>query len=454
MTKRRSVTLALLAVVVNCGLQFVVVTARAAEPKWQASIPAIASESTEWTRLINELSNRGLFAGVVAAASRMIMFFSDLPAKEAAYKAIIASVDRGYPSPVLSLFQPGDLFPAGDYEFVNSYNLYKGLLNKERGLDKWAKQYLDGVDKTGFRKYLFLQAIESYAKKDYKDATEKLKEILSKEQRAEAGPFVRKVVRTLARAYFEQENYSRAYDIYSTFLLKLQPVDPRDWLEAAWCLYYLKRNGEALGMLYNLESRAASDFVNLEKYTIRALIYRNQCAVNNAELLAQSFQKDFGFIITGIKRGKPLVFYQRIANLDVPENSDYQQLAQNLEWLGAEQKLLRLLPSKMQGLAAYLYRSEIRMLSRRAKLYATDAFDRAAKKLVMVDENLRFLKFAVQREKFNPDMVFEAPSATEDMSAVLDTGSENVRIHWLQNGDYWRDERLNYKGILPNRCFE
>ena len=425
---------------------------RAAQPAWQANIPGLASEPKAWSSLLNELQENGFRAGTLAAATRMLMFFTDLQSKEAAYKAILALVDQGYPFSVLPYFQAGDLSPSGDYEFVNSYNLYKAVLNRDKGLERWAKQYMEGVDTAHYRKFVFLEAIEAYSKKDYKAAEEKLKSLLSADMGPELKAFARKVARTLARTYFDQEQYAKALSIYSGFLLKTAPVDPHDWLEAAWCLYYLKRIPEALGMLYNLESEAAQEIFSLEKFTLRALIYRNQCAVSPADLLVQSFQKEYGDIIRGLKRGRPLSEFPKLAALETSASEEFQQIKTTLQWLNQELPLVKKLSKEVASLAAYVYNSEILMLNKRVKLYSTAALEKAAVRLIMMDENLRFLKFSVQREKYNPDTIFKADPATALPAALSD--ERNVKIRWLQHGDFWRDERLNYEGAIPNRCFD
>lgn len=425
--------------------------------KWVAAPPGFAKDSADWIQLISDLQSRGFHAGAFAAGGRMLMYFADIETKEAAYRAILNTVDQGYPFSVFPLFQAGDLAPVGDYEFVNGYNFYKAILNRDRGLEKWAKYYFEGVDKANYRKYLFVLAIEAYLKKDYATSQQKLKELLTKDFSTEQTAFVRKVARTLARSYFDQEEYAKAHDIYAHFLLKTPTVDPRDWLEDAWCLYYLKRFQESLGMLYNLESQIADKFITIEKFTLRGLIYRSLCAVSNAEQLAQSFQKDFGDILTGIKRGRPLTQFPKLASIDLPSNSDYIQIVSTIDWLNVEQAELRKIPEKSRKLAAYLYKTEIQMLGKKMKLYYNVALERAAMKLIMMDENLRFLKFSVQRERYNPDSVFKTDSeitlATPPQSGV-DESSENIRIRWLQNGDFWKDERLRYEGSLPNRCSE
>lgn len=422
--------------------------------KWSGNIPNIAKEPKSWQKLLEFFVEKKMHFHTLASSTRMLVFFNELQVKELAYRSIISIIDQGYPFPLQNLFLSGDLMPGSDIEFENSYNLYKSILNKDRGMEKWAKNYLENITKKNeFPKYQFYLAIELLSKKKYSEADEKLKSILKQEFEPKNFSFVKKATRTLARSYFDQEKYAEAFDIYNTYLLKLNPILPSDWLEAAWSLYYLKKYQEALGMVYNVDSKSATmNFMNLEKYTLRALIYRNLCAVQNAETLIESFQKDFGNVINALKRGESASKFPELIDLDIVENQEYKHISRTLNSLKEESKEFKKLSDELAPLAKYLYDSEIRMLEQRKKGLTDKAFELASNKLIMMDENLRFLKFDVQREKYNPDLVFKPIFESDLNQNVLETKEKEYFIHWNQYGDYWRDERLIMKGVLPNRC--
>jgi tetratricopeptide (TPR) repeat protein len=426
---------------------------RADSPHWRASVPAAGKESAPWVPFLSHLLERGMNYGAASAASRMLLLFTELTVKETAYQALIQVVDRGYPFSVQPVFLPGDIQPQEGYDFINSYNLYKAILNEQNGTQKWAKAFLANVDQEGFPKYLFYQALDAYSKNDLTKAEELLKKILAKDAgEIERLPFIRKVARTLARLYFEREEYAKSLDIYNSFLLKLNPITPSNWVEAAWALYHLKRYPEALGMLYNLESKTTDGTINLEKYTIRALIYREICAITHAESLIQSFETDFGPFIQGIKRGESLSKFPVLAQIDIPENAKYHEIASTLIELRRESEHIKDLPRADQSLANYLYVTEVKMLSQRGRGYSEKAQDNAASALVLLSEQLRFLKYDVAREKFNPDMVFK-PTETKSHALVENFGT-TYQLRWNQFGDYWSDEREVYQGMVPNRCGE
>jgi tetratricopeptide (TPR) repeat protein len=420
--------------------------------KWQAEVPLHVREPGIWTDLVGEMLEAGMYHGSMAAAVRLLVFFTSIDAKEAGYRIIIELVDAGYPFSTLPKFLTGDLSPSVDFDFVNNYNLYKYILNKELRLDKWATHYLEGIDKEKFTKYQLFMAIEEYSKGNLKVAEEKLHEILGKDFGENQHSFVRKAIRTLARVYFDEKEYEKAFDIYSNFLLKLRPVNPSDWLEAAWSLYYLKRYPEAIGYLYNLESQAASSFLNLEKYTIRALSYRNLCQTGHAEALLDSFKGDYGQIVNALKRGENVSQFPQLAELEVPGNEMFRRVSLTLIALRREMDSIPALPKKLQPVAKYLYQTEVAMLMQTRKAYADDAMERSATRLLLTEEHLRFLSFDVQRESVNPDRVFAPKEEDEISSPYEDINGSELRIRWPQLGEYWIDERLNYVAHLSNAC--
>ena len=439
--------------------------APASNSVWKAEVPAQLKEPGPWIDLAHALLDQGMYYGALATAARMRVFFADLPTKEVAYMTMVSVIDHGYPFPIYEYFMGADIDPEGPYDFANSFHLYKSVLSKQKGMSRWAEHYLESVDTVHFHKYQLLVALEAYERDDYKTAEDALSKILAADTTVDELPLIRKASRTLARIYFEKGQYERSLDVYNSFLLNLNPVSPGDWLEAAWDYYHLKRYDQALGMLYNLESDATDPTISLEKYNLRALIYRDQCALSNMEALAQDFDRVFGKVIDGIKVGENLSSFPLLRTIEIPGNQLFNRVNITLANLKAESEMLEHLPKNLKNNADYIYRTEMRMLSQEMRSTQEAAVQNAASQLILVSEQLRFLKFDSVRSKFNPDIVFggNAPSAGGDeKKAAASGGTEAVpgtngaeeiyELRWLQFGDYWRDERLKYRGVLPNLC--
>lgn len=414
-------------------------------------VPPEARDPKPWIDMAHDMLDHGKPFGALAAAARMLVFFNDLSTKEEAYRIILAVVDRGYPFPVEPLFVPGDIEPTGPTDFSNDYFLYKYILNREKGLPRWSDHYLALIDQDKTPKLQFYNALVAYSKGDFPQAITLLKKVLGGNFGDGDAPFARKVARTLARVYFDAENYDQALDIYTSFLLKLNPLTPSDWLETAWTYYHLKRYPEALGVLYNLESKAGSQDVSLEKYTIRALVYRALCALPRAEELEAQFDREYGPILTGIKHGEPLSRYPVLISLSVPENLRYQSILTSIGQLEKERKSIDRMSSERRAIASYLYSTELKVLRERLRGYQDSAYNAAASQLLTMDESMKFLKFEIARAKYDPSAVFRA---ADDEGPVMERNpdADEFIIHWLQPGDYWRDERGEYKGVIKSQC--
>ncbi len=257
----------------------------------------------------------------------------------------------------------------------------------------------------------------------------------------------------MARVFYQQGEFEKSADIYMNFLLRSNPVTPSDYMEAAWNFYRLKRYDEALGILYNMESKAAQHLIFMEKYIIRALIARDYCDTETTEALLESFEAEFGAVIEGIKTGEPLKSFPLLQKVELADTLEYRQVVKTIEELEIERKKIPDLDSDLRELVNYLYDSELKMLSKERSLREASALDTLANHLIILGESLRFLKFDVAREKYSTDRVFKEVLPASKI-LVDDLDEKLFRVHWTQMGDYWRDERLVYKSLVKNRCDE
>ncbi len=426
-----------------------------ATTRWVGEIPEKWKDSKKWETLLNDLLKEKKYYSAMIAANRMLLLFNELEVKEIAYKTIIKITDEGYPFQVRKIYIYGNIEPKIGYDFINNYNFYKAYINEKKGLHKWAEHYFAKIDKDNFHKYLFYKAIKLYESNKLYDALQILKRVLKLNLDESHAAFVKKTARTMARIYFELEEYQMALDIYKNFLLKTNPVRSTDWLETAWTLYHLKYYNRALGMLYNLESKTFGEVVHLEKFIIRALIYRKLCQTDLMEGLLDSFIKKFGYIINGVKEGKSITNFKGLDILSSEQNKEYFKYRYLYKKLSDEYKDIAR-RSKDDDididikLYKYLISTEKSILNKNAQMFEDKSKHQAVKYLVLLYENLRFLKYDVILEKFNPNTIFIKPEKIN-----LDSTSTEKRIfsfYWPQKGAYWADERLYYKTWLRNLC--
>jgi hypothetical protein len=425
------------------------VAAWAAPVKWTSEIKKDYADQAAWVELLTQMRENHFHYGTVVGAERLLQYFSDIKTKEFAYQTLVESGDAGFPFSLSPDFIAGDIELSATDNFAQTYNLYKATTNAQKNMNKWADNYFNKIDKANFGKYLLYKALESARNKKYDEATLALDQLLAKAKGPENATLAKRAARTLARMLYEQTLYQQSFDIYQNYLLRLNPVDDLDWIEAAWALYRLGRDEEALGYLFNIDA-GHPGYIYLEQYIIRSLIYREKCDQKATASLGESFDKAFGTTLEGIKTGKSLKQFPLLKKIYLG-NNDYYKIDRLAMELNLEKKRLSELPRKLRDRADFLYTTELTNLERQRDSAEEEALDGAGRSLLILAESLRFLKFDVAREKYNPDKVF-APDPPPLDKVITENSPTNFDIHWIQWGDLWRDERLLMRALIKNRC--
>ena len=422
--------------------------------KWKSEIPNLATDPEKWKTLINQLEKSKRPYAMLAAGMRMMLLFSDVTSQKFAFETIIKGIDLGYPNSLLHLFIIGNLELDGSDELTQNYNFYKAIVNKMRGMDKWAKDYFEKLDPEKFNKYRLYQAIGLYGEKKFKESLDILDKILKTTLTPNDFSFVKKVVRQIARIHFEMQDYEKSLLYYNDFLLRTNPVSPMDWIEKSWNLFYLKKYEDALGTLYNMESEAATRSNNFERYIIRASIYLNLCATDNVKKLIENFESEYKSSTDGIINGKQLSTLKEIESIAQFSNPKYKEMTDSLHFMTQEREGVEDdIDDDVVGLANYLFDTEIKVLRQLSLFYREKAINKAAHDLTMLNESLKFLQFGTEREKYNPAVVFRPRDDGEEILVdQIDMADRGFVFQWLQQGQFWRDERNKYKGSISNQC--
>jgi len=425
----------------------------APKKKWSGTIPKEGQDPKQWKELIGHFMEKGKFHSALAASLRVQTLFDEVSSKETAYRAIAQVIEKGYTYPLAQVFERADIEPADDSPFVTNYFFYKGKANARKGLDRWASAHFGRIEKDTFPKYRFYQALTLYEKGKLDEAIEQLKPLLDKDFPVEEQLFITKVARTYARLLFEKAEYAKSLGVYDSFLLKTNPMVPSDWLEAAWNLYYLRRYEEALGYLFNLEAASSDTFNTLERYVLRALVYREYCSAPRMQALLEVFESKYGETVVAIKNGLPLAQMAQLKTLKVTENEVYLQATNLKRELAREAQAVGEVPDELSDIAEHFYSTEAKESTAHISLYEDEALERAASQLVTLHENIKFLKFDVEREAYKPEVIFRKKAAAVKPK-LQDDGEANFVLHWEQDGEFWRDERLKYRALIVSECGE
>jgi len=165
--------------------------------------------------------------------------------------------------------------------------------------------------------------------------------------------------------------------------------------------------------------------------------------------LVNSFDAKFGSVINGVKVGKPLSEFSELNLLTSNQHKRFYRYHYVATQLGEEMAKSKQIDSNVWELYSYLIRTERTILLKNAKLYEEESRQKSVSYLIMLYENLKFLKFDVVLEKFNPDKVFTG----DDEIVVTEEKVKNpFSFYWPQIGDFWADERIHFTGRMKNRC--
>ena len=191
--------------------------------QWKGRIPAGMESPSVWASLANELVDHELYFGAVAAGSRMLLYFGDPESREIAYRTIVRATRGGYPLFVHDFFREGEIQPKVQDSFSDAYYTYKGIINENDGITRWADSYFKKIESEKVPEFQFHEGIKAYQAKNLDKAIEVFNKLLNVESEAVNRSFRIRVARTLARLYFEKEMYEKSLDIYDSFLLKINP---------------------------------------------------------------------------------------------------------------------------------------------------------------------------------------------------------------------------------------
>jgi hypothetical protein len=165
---------------------------------------------------------------------KMNQFFQEPEAKEFIFKTQIDFVNSGFPFPIFDYFNFANIEPSLELSWSPQFYLYKGLFFSGKKNEYWSKYYFNKIKETKNPTLSFYEVIELYKNGNLKEAKKKLEAWLKEYSKEGDEVLTKKVIRTLARIEFEQENYAKSFQLYDDFLLKTKIIDPQDYLETAW----------------------------------------------------------------------------------------------------------------------------------------------------------------------------------------------------------------------------
>jgi len=334
---------------------------------------------------------------------------------------------------------------------------YQGLVDYRLGMTKWGDSRFQKVPKDSpyAAKVAYAKAVYALIH-DRKDDQAKAQFTALAADTAAPQELRNRALMALARLAYEAKQYQKSYDLWGEVELpELDPGRANIYLERAWNLYRMKRDGEAMGLLYALEAPSFHGVFLPDKYLLRSLIYKDLCHYLPAKRSARAFSRFFATSLRTIKErgaldGDPKLMAAAL-QLDDADYGDAHRLHQAVQreqerigqyaspWndSGLTQELRRL-----YGLqAAETARHEI--VARDAALRDT------ADKLLAEAEQLRLEDYEVGLAMYA--RLKRGQVVTEPAKTVTVTPDEVV---YPFDGEYWNDELHDFRLFITSRCLE
>ena len=202
--------------------------------------------------------------------------------------------------------------PAGVEDFV-AY--HQGMVDFREGFPRWGDEHFDELEPTSafYWQVRYNEGLKALASDDIAAARKIFEELDSTNVFDEE--MEKKVDLTLARLEFEAGEFRESLARYESIPLPLEKKGPI-FLERAWGLYSMGDLSKALGLLAALEAPSFRDFDDPEKYTLRALMYRDVCHFEAARRAVADFREEYGPAIKNI-----------YARADLPTDETFRALA-------------------------------------------------------------------------------------------------------------------------------
>ncbi|MGH7126867.1 MAG: hypothetical protein ACREFI_21000, partial [Stellaceae bacterium] len=212
---------------------------------------------------------------------------------------LVADTDFGY-------------LPPGVDDFV-AY--HQGLIDNREGYARWGAEHFADLkpDSTFYWQVKFNEGLKKLSLDDTDGARQVFDGLAAVDVHDE--DLARRVNLTLARLEYGSGEYKKSLERYESIKLPLEKRAPII-LERAWDLYQMGDFSKALGLLAGLEAPVYKDFDDPEKYTLRALMFRDLCHFDAAHRAVLDFRKAYGPAIRNI-----------YARADLPTDETFRALA-------------------------------------------------------------------------------------------------------------------------------
>ena len=338
--------------------------------------------------------------------------------------------------------------PPGVEDFVA---FHQGLTDNREGYARWGSEHFADLkpDSSFYWQVKYLEGLRKLAAEDNEGARQIFEGLANVDVRDD--DLKRKVNLTLARLEYESAEYPKSLARYETIQLPLQKKGPI-FLERAWDLYQSGDFSKALGLLAALEAPVFKDFDDPEKYTLRALMFRDVCHFDAAHRAVLDFRKAYGPAIKDIYARADLPADETFRALAL-KNPDVAERAGFVDALAKEKDRLSKTPGdwKEEGLRDHLrslYDLKLEEAKRRLDLSLDQHTEEIGDQLLEAEEQMNVLDYEIELAR-NRRAKTKPPQTGELVTDVPWT--QEIQFYGF-NGEFWNDEIEDLRVVIEDKC--
>jgi len=326
-------------------------------------------------------------------------------------------------------------------------DFHQGMCNWEKGYIDWGNVQFSMIPENSpyYLKYRFELARLKIHQKQIDQGIKILSDILNASQIDE--PMRAKCHITLARLYFEQQNYDQADALYET-IAKFKKDQSRFLLERAWTQFHLNHPNQAMGLLIALKAPDFKSQVTPEYFLLKSLIYKQICNFKKALAIVDDWNAEYKDLIKGIRRRQPLKHHADIMPLLLHKKSIKNTIS-IIHRLTHEQNLADGMQNKKVADAlSNIYELFIQKHALELKIMAQKAYVDISDKLLSFEENMRLMHYEIGLAMYQ--RVKQSRSGMDNSPLAEKIFEQPVIYPFI--GEYWNDELDYLRVSLTDKC--
>jgi len=324
---------------------------------------------------------------------------------------------------------------------------HQGMCNWEKGYINWGNVQFSMIPKDSpyYLKYRFELARLRIQQKQIDEAIRILSDIMASKRIDQS--MQNRCHITLARLYFEKQNYEQADLLYKT-IAKFQKDQSRFLLERAWTQFHLNHPNEAMGLLIAHNAPDFNSVVMPEYFLLKSLIYKHICNYQKALAIVDDWNGAYQAIIHEIKNRQPLTRQPNILPLLLHKKSIKDTLS-IIDRLTYEQKLSEnIQDKKMADDLATVYELFIQKYVHELKKRSYNAYVEISDQLLTFEENMRLMHYEIGLSMYQ--RVKQSRSEQQTQPLAEKTFEQPVIYPFI--GEYWNDELDHLRVSLTDKC--